>query len=435
MSDIPFNSPPHSQKRINKSIERSAQWLTTLLAPINLPWSGGIQDDSRTASASQNLPPASIARLNVFVHMVGGIQPAARSAFAAVLQEPLETKEKALVQLETLDEGVAGYVFDLVPIRAALLAEQTDKTASASAVRNPVSDTIASLIRASLQDLPEAKPRLVNTEYSPHEMLRLIRDAGIDLFDTFWAQQAATWGVALDFRFPVALDQDQQEETAKKHGKFQIGHNLYEERFALDFTCLAHTFLDGLEDSKRQNNAHIKGFQADATACSCASCSPTWSNDPLLHSTVDDTGAARGTTGSGSPYTRAYVHHLLHTHEMSAHALLVMHNLTVMDAFMCGVRAVLEREQNLEYNANPGPHDNKMMENGDEEASNKSTPTLFAQEVARFEQAYDVHLQVLDEAKACWAAVDLARGKGRLARERAKALGDVVNSPVTGSLS
>ncbi|KAG2021374.1 hypothetical protein CC2G_006619 [Coprinopsis cinerea AmutBmut pab1-1] len=38
------------------------------------------------------------------------------------------------------------------------------------------------------------------------------------------------------------------------------------------------------------------------------------------------------------PHTRAYIHHLLHTHEMSAHALLVSHNLAVVEAFLRGIR-------------------------------------------------------------------------------------------------
>ena len=428
MSDVPFTLPPHSQRRISKSIERSAQWLTTLLAPVTLPLTTGIQVLPVVASAPQNTPPATVPRLNVFVHMVGGIQPVARSAFAAALREPLEAKEKELVQLETLDEGVSGYVFDLVPIRTAL-AEQAESTTSTSGVRSFFTDAFAPLIRASLQDLPEEKVRLVNTAYSPHEMLRLIRDAGVDLFDTFWAQQAATWGVALDFCFPVPLDEDQQETPTEKTEKHQIGHNLYDERFARDFTSLAHSLSGGLNYSKRRNNSstssHIGGSPADPAACSCAACSPTWSHDPLIHSTVDDTGPIRGTEELASPYKRAYVHHLLHTHEMSAHALLAMHNLTIMDAFMCGVRTVLERERNLEYNGYSGSGRGGKMGTGDDGMFNKSSPTLFAEEVARFEQKYDARLQVLDDAKACWAEVDLARGKGRLARERAKALENV----------
>ncbi|KAF8523658.1 hypothetical protein JB92DRAFT_3094001 [Gautieria morchelliformis] len=430
MSDIPFNSPPHSQKRISKSIERSAQWLMSIFTPPNAPLVTEFQDRPTAGLASESISLA-IQRLNVFVHMVGGIQPAARSAFAAALLEPLEPKEKQLVQLATLDEGVSGYVFDLVPIRVALVAERAETTASTrhpyhpslSEVNGTVTESLASLIRASLQDLPVTKLRLVNTAYSPHEMLRLIRDAGVDLFDTYWAQQAANWGVALDFRFPVAPDQGRKQAATEQPKKYQVGHNLYEQQFAHDFTRLTDSLLDDLEYSKRQNDsaaASLHSGKSELAICSCAACSPTWSNDPLLHSTSDDTGIELGKRESASPYTRAYIHHLLHTHEMSAHALLVMHNLTVMDAFMCEVRAVLQRDHDL--NSHSGSH-GQGMATGSNALPGANGATFFATEVARFEQMYDDGLQVLAEAKVCWAEVDLARGKGRLARERAKASG------------
>jgi Queuine tRNA-ribosyltransferase len=432
MSDVPFNSPPHSQKRISKSIERSAQWLMSIFAPPNAPSIAEFQDHPTAAFASESLS-LDIPRLNVFVHMVGGIMPAARSAFAAALLEPLESKEKQLVQLATLDEGVSGYVFDLVPIRVALVAERAGTTASTHhshhasplEVNGTVTESLAPLIRASLEDLPVTKLRLVNTAFSPHEMLRLIRDAGVDLFDTYWAQQAANWGVALDFRFPIALDPDRKQAATDQPKKYQVGHNLYDQQFAHDFTRLAHSFLDELEYSKRQNDlaaASPHTGNSELAICSCAACSPTWTNDPLIHSTADDTGIALGKEELASPYTRAYMHHLLHTHEMSAHTLLVMHNLTVMDAFMCGVRAVLQRDH--ESSSHSGSHVQEVMATGSDELSGTNGSTFFATEVARFEQTYDERLQVLAEAKMCWAEVDLARGKGRLARERAKALGD-----------
>lgn len=414
MSDVPFNSLPHSQKRISKSIERSAQWLSTILVPLNLSSTAGVQDLQKNASNLQNNSSSSVPRLNVFVHMVGGIKPAARSAFAAALLEPLESKEKELLRLETLDEGVSGYVFDLVPLRMAFGEEQAENMASNHRSHlSSLADSFAPLIRASLQDLPDTKLRLVNTVRSPHEMLKLIRDAGIDLFDTYWAQQAASWGVALDFCFPVPVAQDQQQAVTGEIETRQIGHNLYEERFAHEFTSLADSFVSELEFAKRGHESsvpsHIGGSLAEIRVCSCAACSPTWSNHPLVHSTVDDVG--RATIEPASPYTRAYVHHLLHTHEMSAHALLVMHNLTVMNAFMSGVRGVLERDR----------------VKADGTLLNEDNPSSFAVEVGRFERTYDIRLQVLDEAKVSWAEVDFARGKGRLARERerAKPFGDV----------
>lgn len=74
---------------------------------------------------------------------------------------------------------------------------------------------------------------------------------------------------------------------------------------------------------------------------------------------------------------------------MSAHSLLIMHNLAVLDTFFANVRGVLERGEDL------GAH------------------------VERFAAEYDETLRVMDEGRNMWKDVDFARGKGRLARERA----------------
>ncbi|KIJ33538.1 hypothetical protein M422DRAFT_35452 [Sphaerobolus stellatus SS14] len=371
MSDIPFTPPPHSQKRTTKSVDRSAQWLANILAPLNLP----------------SLPQTPPTRLNVFVHMVGGIRDAARSAFSYMLREPLEPKERTLVQLKNLDEGVSGYVFDLQPLRITLLAEEQkvslQSLGSPAVPHRPsddkVCDTFVSLMHASLEEMPVEKPRLVNTTLSPHEMLILIRDVGIDLFDSFWVQQAATWGIALDFRFPVPAG---TEEEAKKH----LGHNLYDDCYAIDISRLADSFLDGLTHSNRGESADQKNTPP---VCPCGACSPTWSNEPLIHSSLDEYTVPRGTVEPASPYTRAYIHHLLHTHEMSAHAFLAMHNFAVLDAFFAGIREVIERD-----------------------------PDSFENEVKRFFAVYDSTFELLDEAKRSYHEVDKARGKGRLAREK-----------------
>jgi len=74
---------------------------------------------------------------------------------------------------------------------------------------------------------------------------------------------------------------------------------------------------------------------------------------------------------------------------MSAHTLLALHNLSVLDTFFAGVRRVLSDQ-----------------------------PEAFSQEIARFEQTYDEKIGVLAEARTDWAEVTLARGRGRLAREK-----------------
>jgi queuine/archaeosine tRNA-ribosyltransferase len=59
----------------------------------------------------------------------------------------------------------------------------------------------------------------------------------------------------------------------------------------------------------------------------------------LRHRTVENT---ENPTKASTPYTRTYVNHLLHTHEMAAHALLAMQNIT--ERMHARGKAVLEQE-------------------------------------------------------------------------------------------
>jgi queuine/archaeosine tRNA-ribosyltransferase len=290
--------------------------------------------------------------LNVLVQMAGGANEVARAAFSESLIEILHGPEADAVKpLATLDEGVCGYVFDLAPLRQ-------------NTVEN---DTLQKLLKSSLTPLPSSKLRIANTTTSPHEILDLILHVGIDIFDSHWAQQAANFGVALDFKFPTEAS-----------SQSDLGHNLYSERYTTDFTCFSSAFPGGLN-------------RRDEQYCPCAACSPVSPPSQLRHSTLDE-DLTSPSPAFEPPYTRAYVHHLLHTHEMSAHAFLAMHNLSILDAFFKGVRRVV----------------------ADRGASG------FEQEAARFKASYSEPGRLMEEAKKTWRDVDLARGKGRLARERGK---------------
>jgi len=78
---------------------------------------------------------------------------------------------------------------------------------------------------------------------------------------------------------------------------------------------------------------------------------------------------------------------------MSSHSLLVMHNLAVLDAFFSGIRSALAKPD---------------------------ATALFASEVTKFIEFYDEDMVVFEEARLMHSDVEYARGKGRLARERAK---------------
>lgn len=362
LSDIPFAKPPHSQKRTTKSLERSTAWLAHLL---------------HTDEATPAQP------LNILVQMAGGTEERARQAFAECLVEALYGKDLDLISpLKTLDEGVCGYVFDLVPLRASIQQE-------AKNVLPPeeVTARIQSLMSVSLRSLPVSKLRIAHSAVSPHEILRLIRDVGVDLFDARWAHLAANLGVALDFCFPVR-NQDIQPTTCRGpdrslDGRLELGHNLFSPNYAHDHTRFASTFYDAYAASSSDSSVPV---------CPCAACSPIPPASSIEHSAVDPQAGQTDTHSKPQPpFTRAYIHHLLHTHEMSSHALLAMHNLTVMDAFFAGIREVLSQADGV---------------------------AILKAEVDKFAATYSEDMAVLKDSRVDWARVERERGKGRMMREK-----------------
>lgn len=360
LPDIPFTAPPHSQKRTTKSIERSTTWLADMLASHD-------------------------GTFKVLVNMVGGTDSRARGVFAEGLVETLYGKDLELVRpLKTLDEGVWGYVFDLAPLRASLEADG----------ESSIGGEVVELTRASLEPLPTHKPRIAHSTASPHEILRLVQEVGIDLFDTHWAQRAADLGIALDFRFPVVdLEGTCSSPLKRDNGKMDIGHDLFDVRYAHDHVRFSSSALDTASvssssgDEKHELLAHV---------CRCRACSPSPAPYNVTHSPTDGPQweSLRASAAPLPPVTRAYVHHLLHTHEMSSHTLLAMHNLTVLDRFFEGIRQVLSQEEGV---------------------------VQFAREITRFGEKYDEKMAVFAEAQVLWAKVERERGKGRLAREKSVA--------------
>ncbi|CCM02905.1 uncharacterized protein FIBRA_05019 [Fibroporia radiculosa] len=346
--------------------------------------------------------------------MAGGTSVQARRAFSQTLMEDLESSDsEQLKPLRKLNDGVAGYVFDLVPLRATRVVPMKDTSevlsdqahgALNSIMPSPddhshADDTarLTTLLQASLDCLSPNTLRIVNSARSPHEILRLIRDVGIDVFDAHWAQRAADIGIVLDFRFPVPENPSVASTNCpgprtRHNGKLDLGHNLYDAQYAHDHSRLASSFLDAFSHQGGFVNNEISGVRV----CPCAACSPARPADHLRHSSVDRLSFPIEPENSKTnlvqpPLKRSYLHHLLHTHEMSAHSLLVMHNLSVLDAFFDGVRKVIA-DVHRDYE----------------------------QEVERFLNMYDEDMTVCDEAKLLWAQVERARGKGRLTREKIK---------------
>lgn len=261
---------------------------------------------------------------NVFCSLVGGHSIVARREFSHDL-------------LSLCDEAIAGYTVNI-------------RTAYSTSL--PAQTSVPALLNASLSSLPIAKPRVAISANGPHELLRLIRDVGIDLFVDDWSSQCATVGVALDFVFPAQQGEDARPKTLPS-GRLDLGHNLFLPAFESSFTPLSHSPL-----------ALPKGLL-----------------NPF----------------GSSPPTRGYVHHLLQSHEMTAHVILALHNQTVMHSFLRAVRTVLDGEADA-----------------------------FSDEVDKFFSTYDegrpfaggLEYPCIKQAKEACEKVNVVRGKGSLKEKR-----------------
>lgn len=179
---------------------------------------------------------------------------------------------------KTLDSQISGYVLTVPPSPT------------------PTS-TILELFNTSLSILPQTNPRMVISASGPHEILRLIQTVGIDLFLDSWSQELSTFGVALDFNFPILSTSNTDDQMKKK----EIGQNLFSSEFSESFSPLSSSNLSLPIDSP-----HPFG--------------------PI-------------------PPTKAYTHHLLWQHELTSHIILAIHNQIIMHNFFSSIRTLLASEE------------------------------------------------------------------------------------------
>lgn len=249
---------------------------------------------------------------HIFAPLVGGVYPAAREEYA-----------KSLSPSAGLFDSLAGYSLNLNTLRspdhAGIASTSDDKTVE--------------LASASFDHVDPSKPRLALCPNGPHEMLELVASSGVDLFMDEWSSAMSSIGIALDF----LLETSKTESTDKR----ELGINLFDDKYARDFTPLAGP------------------------------------------ATMQLLEAHYGSEALGDLPTKAYLHHLLQTHEMTSHVLLAMHNICIMDLFAHSIR--------------------EAIKNGTFEEAREA-----------FKNTYSRRVSAWSEASAEWSRVNKERGKGRL---------------------
>lgn len=213
------------------------------------------------------------------------------------------------------------------------------------------------VLTSSLEAIQPSALRIAAIPNGPHDILRLIKGVGYDCFVEQWAFDLSNIGVALDFDFPVIPVDGPQTQK-------EIAINLFEDKYSTDFQPLSGSSLARASQSQH-------------------------------------------------PTTRAYLHHLLWSHEMTANILLTLHNVEVMWRFMHNVGQVLK----------------------------ESTESHFQDAVASFEAAYSDRHGFINAARLSWAKVNGERGKGRSKNKpfdgdqaKVEAMTEVLTEPESSTL-
>ncbi|CED84657.1 trna-guanine transglycosylase [Phaffia rhodozyma] len=325
-------------RKEQRGVERTINWLAELIL------------------ARQSIDPNE--RPAIWVELMGGAEPRNRRAFSQSLIDPPPVN---IELTEPLDKEVTGYVLPLSALRHRLHPSDS-ASRSIQGIQHHPSPTplfiqeINSLLESSLEELSAEKPRYAPAALSPFEMLDLV-ERGWDLFDYTPAEEAAEAGVAFSFEFPVPTETESTEPE-------DIGINLYDPRFEFDFTPLKPT-------GKKTLVSH-----------------PTFDQNPIQHCPLSKIDVEKDTQPA---FTKAYIHHLLLTHEMLSNLLIATHNNAHLDAFFSSIRHLLS-----------GP----------------DGPARFAAEKARFFSHYAQTTEELEQGWQGRAGVKFVRGKGSMGKDR-----------------
>ncbi|KYR02388.1 hypothetical protein DLAC_01227 [Tieghemostelium lacteum] len=153
------------------------------------------------------------------------------------------------------------------------------------------------LLSELLPQLPKTKPRLITGIGSPEEVLSLV-ELGIDIFSNNYPNLMTEWGNALTFKFKFNSNNNNNNNNTQNEVESIINKiNLWDSKYVIDKSPLV-------------------------SDCKCFTC---------------------------TQHTKAYIHHLLNTHEMLAEVLLTIHNTYHYLSFFEEIRNAIISNQFKSY--------------------------------------------------------------------------------------
>ncbi|KAG0355969.1 tRNA-guanine(15) transglycosylase-like protein [Gamsiella multidivaricata] len=282
-------------KRVKKSVDRSLKWLDQILRERQ--GYDALAEERAMEEAKKKLRKEK---------MEG--QSQAGDGYGTVNQIVQETKHLTLDSLG-IEGKKTGTPWTGVSVFAHVVGAQMEQerirsaqeTAKRSDVDGFIIDTLAlpgsrddvlKLLKASIDQLPTEKPRIVYGMQAPEDVLRAIA-LGADLFDTSYPLQLTEDGKASLYSFgaPSAATPNENGSSGT-NATVKRWINLWDDEHADKFVPL----LEG---------------------CDCYAC-------------------------KGGRHTRAYINHLLKAHEMLATVLLMSHNMHQYSKFFSNVRQSIQ---------------------------------------------------------------------------------------------
>ena len=206
------------------------------------------------------------------------------------------------------------------------------------------------LVRAVTEQLPQHLPRFLLATLSPQHMLEAVQ-AGVDVFDSSHAVAAASSGHALSLRKAPQLQAPSKApvmEAAIKISPPDAGHN-----DSLDYNAMGprpaeqsgpeHEQAESSpRDSKAEGASEVRKDRTQVLPSPAPAYSHPEMNLWAAEFRADNDPLVLGChCYACRHHTRAYIHHLLEEHEMSAQVLLEMHNTWQLQCFLDEIRAAV----------------------------------------------------------------------------------------------